>query len=141
MPSCRTGRCHQRLALAARSAARSVGEEHAAYIGHGARAAARQRRLAELRALIAEASERRSAAEAAVAACAARQVALGELLESAPTEDELRAAHATVASAAEAVDAAHTAVDAARTDVDWAERDLAEAVSNRISCCPHRVPG
>ena len=121
-------------------------KEHAAYIGHGARAAARQRRLAELRALIAEASERRSAAEAAVAACAARQVALGELLESAPTDDELRAAHATVASAAEAVDAAHTAVDAARTDVDWAERDLAEAVSNRDLAaadtgCPATVAG
>ena len=120
-------------------------KEHAAYIGHGARAAARQRRLAELRALIAEASERRSAAEAAVAACAARQVAL-ESCSNRRRPTTMRAAHATVASAAEAVDAAHTAVDAARTDVDWAERDLAEAVSDRDLAaadtgCPATVAG
>jgi uncharacterized protein (TIGR02680 family) len=120
-------------------------KEHAAYIGHGAREEARRRRLAELAPLIAAAIARVTAAETAVATLAGQQTAMEELLAAAPVDADLRAAHAAVGAATQALGEARAALDLAATDLGWAERDLGQAVAVRDAAaadtgCPAELP-
>jgi uncharacterized protein (TIGR02680 family) len=124
----------------------SWAKDNAAYIGHGAREEARHRRLAELALLIDTATSAVGSAEAAVGAVAARQAALDSLLAAAPTDSDLRAAHAGVNAAAQALHVARTAVESAESDLGWAERDLGEAVAARDAAaadtgCPPELAG
>jgi uncharacterized protein (TIGR02680 family) len=121
-------------------------KDHAAYVGHGAREEARRRRLAELAALIAAATERADTAAAAVDEVAARQARLDDWLAAAPSDSGVRSAHAAVLTAATGLDEARQKADNAATDVGWAERDLAQAAADRDAAaadtrCPADLAG
>jgi uncharacterized protein (TIGR02680 family) len=119
----------------------SWAKEHASYIGHGAREEARRRRLAELAGLIAAAEERVAAAEQSIVALEAQQIALSQLQSSAPSDGDLRAAHAAVMAAATALQKARDAVDAAVAAVAPAELDLAESARDRdLAAADARCP-
>jgi uncharacterized protein (TIGR02680 family) len=121
-------------------------KDHAAYVGHGAREEARRRRLAELAALIAAATERANAATAAVAEVAAQQAGLDDWLAAAPSDSGVRGAHAALLAAAAVLAEAQQKADNAATDVGWAERDLTQAVADRDAAaadtrCPADLAG
>lgn len=121
-------------------------KEHAAYVGHGAREEARRRRLTELAELIAAAHGRADVSQAAVDAVSARQGALDELLAAAPSDADLRGAHAAALAAATALEETRQKAEDAATDVGWAERDLAQAAADRDAAaadtrCPADLAG
>ncbi|MFE3453282.1 TIGR02680 family protein [Nonomuraea sp. NPDC059194] len=106
-------------------------KQSAEYVGAAAREEARQRRLAELAALIDQAVEQVRQAEEAVAALTARQDRVTAELAGHPLDTGVRDAHAALATAtARHLDAA-AAVEEQENEVRWAEDDLAAAVEER----------
>ncbi|MEU7004733.1 TIGR02680 family protein [Nonomuraea sp. NPDC046570] len=103
----------------------------AEYIGAAARAEARRRRLAELAELIVAATRAVEEAGKAADTLADRQAVVAAEAEGHPRDEELRTAHAAVATAADRRAEAVRLVEDQTNQVSWAEDDLTRAVADR----------